>query len=177
MSPARVLLVAGPSGGGKSVFISQVKANALDPAIAALLPPGCADWPVVEANDVMKDGRTAVPAPASDGLILHYDITFIHRFALTDYTHDPFCAALLSAPPADVVYVKPDAQRLIDQFVERRDRHRGAKSASHVLWADWVRLPLKRARLRRRGLPTREAHELYAEPASWTAATRAGNLT
>jgi len=168
MSNRHLLVVAGPSGGGKSYFIDLLKMNALPPDITRLLPGGCAEWPLSEANNMMKEGLSedallAASSPGS-GTILHYDITFIRRLALTDYNRDPFCAALLDAERIDIVYVKPEKQRLVQQFNQRREAHRRSKRFTHLLWADWIRLPLKRARQRRQGLPTHEAHELYDEP-------------
>jgi len=120
---------------------------------------------VVEANNMMKNGQSASDLMPRDGLaILHYDITFIHRFALTDYTRDPFCAALTGAEQIEIIYIKPNKDRLIQQFRQRRHAHRKTKRRANLLWADWFRMPLKRSRLKRQGLPAREVHELYDVP-------------
>ena len=168
MTNRTLLLVAGPSGGGKSHFINLLKAKALPRDIAELLPGGCAEWSVCEANNMMKEALSETDllgaSIARGGTILHYDITFIHRLALTDYIMDPFCAGLLDAREIDIVYVKPDKNRLVRQLNQRREAHRRSKSITHLLWADWIRLPLKRARQRQKGLPIHEAHELYEKP-------------
>jgi hypothetical protein len=177
MSGKNLLLVAGPSGCGKSCFIDQLKTNTLDPTITAVLPIGSLSWPVVEANNMMKNGVSESELMPPDGRVLvHYDITFIHRYALTDYNRDPFCAALLGAKEIEIVYIKPRKDRLSQQIIQRRDAHRRSKSRARLLFADWMRIPLKRARLKTRGLPTHEAHELYDMPnfldncyASWEA--------
>lgn len=161
----KLLLVAGPSGCGKSLFIDMLRANAIDPAIITALPADCTSWPVVEANNMMKNGQSASDLMPRDGLaILHYDITFIHRFALTNYTRDPFCAALTGAEQIEIIYIKPNKDRLIQQFRQRRHAHRKTKRRANLLWADWFRMPLKRSRLKRQGLPAREVHELYDVP-------------
>jgi len=142
MSTQNLLLVVGPSGGGKSFFVDMLKARALDPAITALLPDDCLGWPVVEANNVMKNRQTGSELmPRDGGAILHYDITFIHRFGLADYTCDPFCATLFNAEQIEIVYLKPDRDRLIQQFIMRKDAHRKTKSRLNLFWADWFRLP------------------------------------
>ena len=165
MSSRKLFLVAGPSGCGKSAFIELLAANGLDAKVAAAMPADSAGWPMVEANNILKMPKSQSALMPLDGrAILHYDITFIHRFAMTDYAQDPFCASLFSAEQIDVIYIKPDKDRLIHQFIQRRNAHRKTKSRPALLWADWVRLPLKRARLKLQGLPTLEAHELYAMP-------------
>ncbi len=165
MSENRMLLVAGPSGAGKSEFIRQIKSGRLPQPIMAALPSGCASWPIVEANNMLKDGLSAAQLMQGNSTVVaHYDLTFIHRFGISDYAQDPFNAILADPGTIDVVTVRPDLQRLTTQYRGRSEMHRRARSRSHQIWADWVRLPLKRAALKARGLPAVDAGELYATP-------------
>jgi hypothetical protein len=164
----RFLLIAGPSGAGKSTFIRALAEGRLDPRIVAALPQGCAGWPVIEANNMLKDRLNAFELMAVSGVtskaILHYDITFIHRFAIDDYANDPFCTLLRDVPQLDIIFVRPNLAVLLKQYDDRREQWRNSKSRSRNAWARWVRQPLKHAALRRQGLPTLAAHDLYRSP-------------
>jgi hypothetical protein len=165
MSENRLLLVAGPSGAGKSEFIRQIKDGTLPQGVMAALPHGCSSWPLVEANNMLKDGLSATQLlQGRNSVVAHYDLTFIHRFGISDYAQDPFNAVLTNAGPIVIVSVRPDIQRLTAQYRGRSEMHRRARSRSHQIWADWVRLPLKRAALKAQGLPAVDAGELYATP-------------
>jgi hypothetical protein len=168
MSENRLLLVAGPSGAGKSEFIRQIRDNTLPQSIMARLPSGCASWPVVEANNMLKDrlSEAQLMAEVDDGgpALLHYDVTYIHRFGMTDYARDPFASLLAKRNVIDVITIRPDIQRLTAQYRGRSEMHRQARSRPHRLWADWVRRPVKRAALKAQGLPALDAAELYSTP-------------
>jgi hypothetical protein len=163
------LLVSGPSGAGKSEFIRQIKAGEIDDSIRSLLPVNCSSWPVVEANNMLKNGlsKTQLLAQSGDvtnGAIFHYDIALPFRMGLSDYAQDPFFETLKGDSELLIVFIKPDADRLLQQYKQRDNRHRSTKSRASQAWADWVRMPLKRASLRRRGLPTEAAQDLYQSP-------------
>lgn len=54
MTPRQTLLISGPSGGGKSTLIHQLAAGTLAPEISSRLPAHAGEWPIIEANDVIK---------------------------------------------------------------------------------------------------------------------------
>lgn len=168
MATRHFLLVSGPSGGGKSTFIDRLARAALPADIADRLPAGCAGWPVAEVNDMLKNGIGADALLAglddSAGVILHYDIAYIHRFALPGYASDPAAALFELGDPLDVVLIKPDLARLTAQHASRRAAHRRAKGKARLLWGDWVRRPLRRALLRLRGHPAVDTEVLYGDP-------------
>jgi hypothetical protein len=167
MKDQQVLLVAGPSGGGKSEFLRQLRAGTLPEHLVELLPRGCPEWPVAEANNMLKEGwderRLLESCGAKDRVIFHYDITFVHRRAL-GYAQDPFCKGLASARELPIIYIKPDLDQLLRQYDGRLEAHRATKSRPHLIWADWVRMPMKRAALRREGLPAADVADLYRSP-------------
>lgn len=175
MAIRHFLLVSGPSGGGKSTFIEQLAAGALPDDIAMQLPPGCAAWPVVEANNLLKDHwpLDAALAAAGDQAILHYDIAYIHRFALPGYANDPAAQLFQLGDRLDVVLVTPDADNLKQQFFARQQAQQRRKSLARRLWGDWVRRPLRRGLLRLRGRPARDTADLYLS-ADWLRSCYAG---
>lgn len=175
MATRHFLLVSGPSGGGKSTFIEQLATGSLPADIGALLPSDCGRWPVIEANNLLKDKLSLgdVLSAAGDRAILHYDIAYIHRFALPGYASDPAAALFALGDRLDVVLVSPYADSLNQQFQSRQQAHKRRKSLSRQLWGDWVRRPLRRALLRLQGRPAQDTEELYRS-ADWLRGCYAG---
>jgi len=164
-----LLLVAGPSGAGKTVFINQYRSRTLAPELTRLLPANAERWPQIGANDCMKRGvgidrvlPREWPAP---GGIAHYDTAYVHRFGL-GYEHDPVSELFLNAGQVIVVSIRPPAETLKAQFEARTARQRAAKKTSHVLWKDHVRRPIERAIGRIKGIDPRDTGELYRD-AGW----------
>lgn len=178
-----VLLVAGASGGGKSTFIELLRQRRLGGEILGALPDGCWTWPVIEANNMLKkrvplDDVLASVGPA-DGAILHYDIAFIHRFALPAYESDPASELFRSASRLDTVLVKTDLDVLTRQHQARHAAQISSKSRAEVLWGDWVRRPLRQLSFKLQGQPAVETQTLYLTPdflttcyAAWEAYVR-----
>jgi len=166
MMPRHLLLISGPSGGGKSTFIRQLAAGTLAPEILALLPTPCGNWPLVEANNVLKGDLSRESlfqtATHADGLLLHYDIVFIHCYRLKGYGDDPAMDLLKTAASLQVVFVKPDAEVLQKQFLERQGRNQKAKSQGSQLWGRLFRRPLRRILAPWTGKPTLSTMELYS---------------
>lgn len=165
-----LLLVAGPSGAGKTVFINQYRSGTLAPELTRLLPANAERWPQIGANDCMKRGvgiDRVLPRdwPAPGG-IAHYDTAYVHRFGLSGYEQDPVSELFRSAGQVIAVSICPPAETLQAQFQDRAARHRGAKHVSHLLWKDYVRRPIERAIGRVKGTDPRDATELYRD-ASW----------
>lgn len=178
------LLIAGPSGAGKSTFIRHLREGRLDPAIQRELPDNCARWPLIETNDMLKEGLGVSEilgrvGEAATGAILHYDIAFIHRFSLQGYDSDPACGLFQTARRLDTVFVKIDGNRLARQHSEREQARQRGKSRADVLWGEWVRRPLRQALYRLRGYPAVDTRALYLRPdflstcyAAWDVFTR-----
>lgn len=137
----RILLLCGPSGGGKSTFIAQLKAGTLAPGIAAALPTGSGSWPIVEATNDLRAavhaGRIKLAdalATVDTGVIFHYDIVAVHRSGLAGYDDDPVLAILELADVLDIVYVRPGPARLHQQFVARTRGRIAGKSWPRRVW-------------------------------------------
>lgn len=171
-----LLLIAGPSGAGKTVFINQFRAGTLAPELQQLLqqllPGNARTWPQVGANDCMKRGVGIGKVLPRDwqapGAVVHYDTAYIHRFGVTAYEQDPIAGLFRSAGQIVAVSIAPPASALRAQFGNRLARQRGAKKASHLVWKDHVRRPIERALNRLRGLDPRDTGDLYRD-AEWLA--------
>lgn len=164
----RVLLVAGASGGGKSTFIELIRQQQLGRELSGALPEGCWQWPVIEANNMLKKGTTlddvlGAVGPA-EGAIVHYDIAYIHRFALATYENDPASQLFASASGLCSVLVKTDLDRLCHQHETRHRSQMRSKSKAEILWGDWVRRPLRNLYYRLNGQPVVSTQALYLTP-------------
>ncbi len=175
-----LLLVAGPSGAGKTVFINQFRAGSLPRDLAQLLPSNAERWPQIGANDCMKRGvgleRVLPREWTAPGGIAHYDTAYVHRFGLAGYEQDPVYELFRKAGRLVVVSINPPADTLKAQFEGRMARQRSAKKATHLLWKDYVRRPIERALGRIKGVDPLDTGNLYRDSdwvdrcyAEWTA--------
>ncbi len=167
MVTRHILLISGPSGGGKSTFIRQLSERTLAPEILALLPEQSGAWPVIEANNVLKGdlSEKALLAEKSQpgGLLVHYDIVFIHRYGLKRYEEDPAMSLFADAEALRVVFVKPDYQAVRRQFLDRLAQHQKTKAKASLLWGRFVRRPLRRAFAPLTGNVMLSTEELYGD--------------
>lgn len=169
MSQRNILLISGPSGGGKSTFLRQLRDGTLVPEILARLPAGSGNWPVLEANDVLK-GKPVMETllAATDGVALHYDIVLMHRYRIERYEDDPSLGFLDGAESLDVVFVRPDTALVKRNFMARQNEHRKKKSTISLLWSRYVRLPMRCLLSPLTGKPTQSTEDVYQDD-NWLA--------
>lgn len=179
----RILLLSGPSGGGKSTFVQHLKDGWIPDDILGALPEGAASWPVIDITNGMRreieaKGPAAVLARLTDApsLILHYDITSVYRFGWPGYASDPALRLLDEGRRLDIVFVKPSAGRLREQFVSRDAARQARKSRLARMWNAGVLRPLRGLRARLVGGELNSERDLYADPlwlercyAAWSA--------
>jgi hypothetical protein len=168
---ARLLVVSGASGSGKSTFLRQLAASRLPPELAAALPFGASEWP--ETNGFGIRGRTRVSRDAQgrrvlEGVVLHYDITRVVDTLIDDYPDDPTLLGLDLADEIAVVLIRAPAERLIRQLREKRPDPGGLGAALKGLERR-IRLALRpKRRAVYRDAAFRERRQrlarLYAEP-------------
>lgn len=162
---SNVLLISGPSGAGKSTFINSLATGELSPELIGLLPEDAANWPSVEANDLLKRGIApaciAATAKRNSSIILHYDTFFIRRFGLPDYSYDPVSKLILEAVNLIIVYIKPTPDELKVQFDKRMHEQLQRKGWKRKLWALFGRRQLKRLKFRLFGLGMPHTDDLY----------------
>jgi hypothetical protein len=147
-------LVAGPSGAGKTTFISLLASRALPSDLLGRLPPDAPDWPQVIPNALRA--RTLSFGP-TDRLIVHYDFAGWALRWESAFDADPVLKFVARATRATVVDIRPSRRALISQHQERAK----AKAARRRRWRHWCRLirrwttkPSKM--LRRLRLPNKE---------------------
>lgn len=169
--PRRILLLSGPSGGGKSTFVQHLTAGRLPDTILAALPSGALDWPVVDVTNTMRReiasrgaADTLSRFPESRAVILHYDITSVYRYGWVGYAADPALRLLGEVPVLDIVFVKPSASRLRAQFLARDAARQAKKSGPARLWNRSVLAPLRRLKVRMTGGELHSERDLYADP-------------
>ena len=164
MNTSTIILVSGPSGGGKSTFIYQLKSGGLSPEIISLLPKNIGDWPVLELNDFIKGDISHEEIKEtlmnSTGCIAHYDIVMAPRLGIA-YELDPAIRFLIQLPLSVEIFIRPNLSDLIKQFEQRRKRLEAGKSVPSLIWRKYFKNPLKRivAKLKNKNLQTTE--ELY----------------
>ena len=118
-----LLVVAGLSGSGKSVFVSQLASRQLPAHILAELPPGAEDWQQFSRQELMD--LLAGSDQITPGLIFQCTIGSPHhtrKFALR--ANDERSVHLFDwASSITIVHVKPTAERLLDQISQRKSAH------------------------------------------------------
>jgi hypothetical protein len=133
------LVVAGPSGAGKTTFLRQLAEGALPAELEALLPAGSRAWPVVCAGfpDQWRHLHPEAPGttPRLPGLAMHYDITSARRRHERGFASDPFWALLQVCDDVTWVEIRPSRRRLIRQW---RNARLGPRETSWVRSEPWL---------------------------------------
>ena len=176
MSPERckiehVLIVSGPSAGGKSTFIAQLVAGGLDASIAGLLPSGAAEWSHVDGNDILTRSlalEDALPEGSTlPGVIVHYDFVHILRVGFSDhYSEDPLFRIFDMCNRITICDVRPSRERLYQHFSDRLREQQRRKGKLRVMWRRRVHAPLRNLRMRLKGERHLVKEDIYRD-AEW----------
>ena len=125
---ARLLVVAGPSGSGKSLFLRRLAAGKLPAEIVGALPAGAEHWPQTNGRRMVRRRLAALPAPAAEarleGLVLHYDILRPFQTAIADYDADASLAVLGWADEVSVAMVTMPREDLAARLAARPPKRR-----------------------------------------------------
>lgn len=169
MQIEHVLIVSGPSAGGKSTLIDQLSEGRLDTELMRFLPHAVAEWPLVDGNDLLKRDialEEVLPKETkTKGVIVHYDFVHILRIGYAqDYLNDPIFKIFSYCGQITFCDIRPSPERLLEQFLHRQQEQRSRKGKLRLLWRKLVHTPLRQVQLRLR----REHHlvkeDIYRDP-------------
>lgn len=163
-----LVLLAGPSGAGKTTFLQQMKDGLLPLEVRAELPVCSEDVLVIEVTNKLRNrirtegfGSLARSLEPTEVIIVHYDITSIHRFGLNSYESDPGLELIRLGNRLTVISILPEQKRLLSQFDERARMRLAEKGRLHRFWRTRVADPLRRARSAALGRDLLLEHDLY----------------
>ncbi len=116
---AQALIVAGPSGAGKTALLRSLSEGRLPAALVAELPQGADRWPVVCAGHpdqwrILEHGDP--DGGALEGIVVHYDVTTAWHWHKRDFRQDPFWRLLRDCPTLTWAEIRPPRHRLIAQW-------------------------------------------------------------
>ncbi len=142
-----LLVVSGISGVGKSTFIDQLHSNSLPPDLRAQLPTTCESWAQVEGPDVRGMGADSLLRSEwiQSGLILHYEISDIHRNGLGCYELDPALELLSMTNEVCVVMLSAAQEQLIHQLKGRMAKRAHQRGWLREIWRRYGKMPMKDA--------------------------------
>lgn len=111
----RVIVVAGPSAAGKSSFIGQLRNGTLGGDIRSLLPDDAAMWPDIRETAIAE-------RVAGESVLVHYNVLEIERSGFRAELDDPSIQSLMRASALTIVNIAPDYDRLLQQYLARKER-------------------------------------------------------
>ena len=124
----QLILLSGPSGGGKTTFLHLLQSGALQEPVRRAFPGDAGTWPIIDItnrlrSEIEKSGPAAVwqSLQAGQKAILHYDIVSVHRAGLSGYAADPAFRLLEGKGDVRVAFLKPEPGRLLSQFASRNE--------------------------------------------------------
>ena len=128
-----------------------MRANELDLTIMNFLPQGIAQWPILEANDLLKQQHR--PKRQNDlelsrnapDVIAHYDSHFIRNYPLKSHENDPAHMLWAKADKFYIVDILADFEILSLQYQKREISVAKTKSIMSKLWSRFFKKPLKKA--------------------------------
>jgi hypothetical protein len=119
----QLLMVAGPSGSGKSFFMSAIAAGRLASDLRFQLPAEARSWPHADGKSFLACGPATHTRSGAlkrqPGLVLHYDIMRPYSYGYGSYEADPALAIMKTSRQIVVVSLLPPVERLVRQFLAR----------------------------------------------------------
>lgn len=165
-----LLLIAGPSGGGKSTFIENLRDGSLPDDI-------CSQYqefkhaPVVDITNKIRrlnrkgDTEAALSSiQKTTKLIIHYDIISVFRSGGKNYQDDPSLGLLDLLPSFQTIFIRPDQQQLIHQFTERHNLRMKNKNSLKQFWRQSIAPHLRKTTHKIYGREIRFETDLYRDP-------------
>jgi energy-coupling factor transporter ATP-binding protein EcfA2 len=125
-----VIVIAGPSGAGKTTFLELLRRKMVPKTIAALLPEDVDEWSVFEANNIASDFFIH-----GEKQIVHYDTVDIRRYPQVRYNNDPRLSFLKECKNVLMITLQPKGEQLLEQFSQRQSMRNKNKPAFKVMWA------------------------------------------
>jgi hypothetical protein len=113
-----MLIVAGPSGVGKSAFLSDLASGNLSREIWANLPIGCDCWQEVAARGLSAHLEGRSPIDRSN-IALHYDLNNTIRLGASNYFENPTAEGVACTKEIVVVTIRASSERLQAQLLHR----------------------------------------------------------
>ena len=124
-----LILVAGPSGGGKSTFMKRLSAGDLSNEIVRTLTIEAVGWPQTDCKTFLRD-KQANLWDDLQGVVCHYDIMRPFSLRFDGYADDPGLTVLDAAKKKTIVSILPRSEWLVEQFCRRAEAERSSKSAN-----------------------------------------------
>jgi hypothetical protein len=132
-----LVVVAGPSGAGKTTFINHLTTEQLPKEIAERFPP-TEKWVHVEDRDVREHGFSFLTLAAKRERVEIPDVVLHYKLTKTIYHDDPALNVLKIAKTITVVTLRPRVERLISQLIHRDFRSRSKRKLHCYQESGWL---------------------------------------
>lgn len=147
-SQSEILLISGASGSGKSTFIEQLYNKKIDFKVHENTPLSEKKWPIIEGNNILKGDLTEdsilKKMHAADGVTVHYDISYIFNHGIEEYKDDPIMKIVNMADKLKIIFIKPNYEKIKDQYRRRQILHTRKKTRISLIWATIYRIPKRK---------------------------------
>ena len=137
-SISHLLIVAAPSGAGKSTFISQLIAGQLPGEISEQIPRGAETWTQLSLSDISCQGLPALLNARKDAaireIILHCDTVGRKIKDGKNFEEDPIHTIIEASQNITIVQLLVPAKAMISQLIYREVGIREPRQSSRLVW-------------------------------------------